>query len=98
MIRVVRDPYRIGKRDVGIGVSVGIALAPADGLDAETLIARADKALYLAKSRGRGCLVFCDEAAPREESALVPGKDQSGPSLSEAKGFSVAKGFSEAVG
>ncbi len=92
IIRVVRDPYRIGKHDIGIGVSVGIALAPVDGLDAETLIARADKALYLAKSRGRGCFVFCDEATPAEQSALLSGKDQSSSSLSEVKGFSEAVG------
>ena len=37
-----------------VGVSVGIALYPADALDAESLTRRADIALYRAKADGRG--------------------------------------------
>ncbi|MFI5014731.1 MAG: diguanylate cyclase domain-containing protein [Hyphomicrobiales bacterium] len=63
IIRAIRAPYRIAERDIGIGASIGIALAPKNGLDADHLIAVADEALYLAKSRGGDCFVFCDEAA-----------------------------------
>jgi diguanylate cyclase (GGDEF)-like protein len=38
-----------------IGISVGIALSPDHGTDAETLLALADAALYEAKSAGRSC-------------------------------------------
>jgi diguanylate cyclase (GGDEF)-like protein len=38
-----------------IGISVGIALSPDHGSDAETLLALADAALYEAKSAGKSC-------------------------------------------
>jgi len=40
---------------VTIGVSIGIAIAPDHGNDAETLLALADAALYEAKSSGKSC-------------------------------------------
>jgi diguanylate cyclase (GGDEF)-like protein/PAS domain S-box-containing protein len=46
---------------VSIGVSIGISVYPADGADAETLIRRADLALYQAKSCGRGTLRFAGD-------------------------------------
>jgi predicted signal transduction protein with EAL and GGDEF domain len=39
---------------VVVGASVGIALAPSDGVDADQLMKSADMALYRAKSDGRG--------------------------------------------
>jgi len=42
--------------DVVIGASVGAAIAPRDGLDAESLLKNADRALYKAKAEGRGRL------------------------------------------
>jgi diguanylate cyclase (GGDEF)-like protein len=48
------EPYVIDGSQVIIGASVGIALAPADGGNTETLIRNADLALYAAKADGRG--------------------------------------------
>jgi predicted signal transduction protein with EAL and GGDEF domain len=39
---------------IQIGVSIGIALFPRDGLDLEQLTSRADAALYQAKREARG--------------------------------------------
>jgi predicted signal transduction protein with EAL and GGDEF domain len=41
-----------------VGASVGIALAPSDGIDADQLMKSADMALYRAKSDGRGVLRY----------------------------------------
>jgi len=61
MIRVVGAPYEIEGRNIQIGVSIGVALAPRDGATLEQLTARADAALYRMKRSGRGGVVFSDE-------------------------------------
>jgi len=43
---------------INIGASVGVALAPADGSDTESLLRSADLALYRAKADGRGTYRF----------------------------------------
>jgi len=49
-LRAALDPaFHLGEYSVHIGASVGIALAPAHGDDAVTLLRRADAALYAAK-------------------------------------------------
>lgn len=58
LLRTLSAPYQIDGHDLRIGVSVGIALAPGDGTDLDTLSARADAALYQAKSSGRGTVAF----------------------------------------
>ena len=53
-IEALSQPYSIDGSRVTIGVSVGIAIAPDDGLTSEALIRNADLALYAAKDAGRG--------------------------------------------
>ena len=53
-IAALSQPYSIDGSRVSIGVSVGIAIAPDDGLTSEALIRNADLALYAAKDAGRG--------------------------------------------
>lgn len=45
--------------DVQIGASIGVAMAPEDGADADDLLKKADAALYAAKDAGRGTFKFC---------------------------------------
>jgi len=54
IIVALSQPYFIDGSSISIGCSIGIAIAPEDGTDAETLVRNADLALYAAKGDGRG--------------------------------------------
>ena len=69
IVRALGAPFVIGGRDVRIGVTVGIAVAPRDGVTLDRLAACADAALYQAKHKGRGSVVFAGE--PSGPSAAV---------------------------
>ncbi|BAU89584.1 diguanylate cyclase/phosphodiesterase [Methylorubrum populi] len=58
ILDVVSAPYALTHHSVIVGVSIGIALAPGDGLEAERLMQCADVALYRAKGDGRGVFRF----------------------------------------
>ncbi|ODA66487.1 Cyclic di-GMP phosphodiesterase Gmr [Methyloligella halotolerans] len=53
MLQALCDPYVIARKEVELGASIGIALAPRHGEEAEELMSAADLALYRAKSAGR---------------------------------------------
>ncbi|HVK80397.1 MAG TPA: EAL domain-containing protein [Verrucomicrobiae bacterium] len=54
-------PLPLGANEVSIGATLGVALAPIDGSDAELLMRRADVALYRAKDDGRGRFAFYEQ-------------------------------------
>jgi diguanylate cyclase (GGDEF)-like protein/PAS domain S-box-containing protein len=58
IINLVSQPYPIDGKQAIIGTSVGIAIAPYDGLEREDLVHSADMALYAAKHGGRGQFRF----------------------------------------
>jgi diguanylate cyclase (GGDEF)-like protein len=58
IISAVTAPMKLKDRPFVATVSVGVALAPADGTDAERLLKCADLALYKAKADGRNCIRF----------------------------------------
>lgn len=65
IIATLEEPMRLGGLTLQVGASVGIALAAADAAEgAEELLARADRAMYLAKLAGRGRFQLAEPPAP----------------------------------
>lgn len=62
LIESARDVYEIHDQCRKITASVGIAMLGKDGMNFTELFASADKALYMAKSRGRDQYAFYDSA------------------------------------
>jgi diguanylate cyclase (GGDEF)-like protein/PAS domain S-box-containing protein len=58
VIRALNKPFLIRDLRLEIGTSIGIALCPADGMETEVLLARADLALYRVKSAERNAYCF----------------------------------------
>jgi len=54
IVAVLGQPFAIGEQEARAGASVGVALCPSHGHDAEALLKAADLALYRAKQDGRG--------------------------------------------
>jgi diguanylate cyclase len=59
IVKEISAPYSVNGNELTIGASVGVALAPTDGVDLDELAARGDAALYQAKSTRRGTISFC---------------------------------------
>ncbi|TBV00776.1 bifunctional diguanylate cyclase/phosphodiesterase [Pseudomonas dryadis] len=55
---LLAEPLTIAGTSVSVSGSVGVAMYPADGRDMETLLHRADMAMYQAKRHGRGRFSF----------------------------------------
>lgn len=66
IIEVLAEPFSIDKRQIFIGVSVGVTLFPDDAEEMETLHRNADLAMYRAKSDGRNCFKFFDNTMNSE--------------------------------
>jgi diguanylate cyclase (GGDEF)-like protein/PAS domain S-box-containing protein len=62
MLQELERAFEIAATVVFVSASAGIAIAPADGADRETLMANVDLALYKAKAAGRGTYAFFNNA------------------------------------
>jgi diguanylate cyclase (GGDEF)-like protein len=58
LLAAFADELPIGAQLLRAGLSIGVAVFPDDGMDADTLMANADAALYRAKAEGRGTIRF----------------------------------------
>ena len=58
MLNEIRRPVTLAGREFGVGASLGVAMFPDDGEDAQTLLKHADIAMYAAKKRGRNNFQF----------------------------------------
>jgi diguanylate cyclase (GGDEF)-like protein len=71
LIAALARPLRVGATELELRCSVGIALHPGDGEDAEGLLRNADIAMYRAKQAGRGCCVFFEERMNLEAASRI---------------------------
>ena len=62
VVEAMAAPFDLQGHQVMIGASVGVAVAPSDGDDADELLKKADMALYRAKADGRGAFHFFERA------------------------------------
>lgn len=58
IIQEVSKPILLKEKEVSVGISIGISLAPHDDLTMEGLIRKADSAMYHSKDTGRGKYAF----------------------------------------
>jgi diguanylate cyclase (GGDEF)-like protein len=73
LVEILGHPPPLENQSIHVGASVGIAIAPDHGLDADELMKCADLALYQAKAKGRGAYQLFEpemEEAARSRHAL----------------------------
>lgn len=54
-------PWKLKNGEVYCDISIGVACFPHDGITAERLLNKADKAMYYSKNHGGGCVSFSKE-------------------------------------
>ncbi len=58
MLEALHRDFEVNGQTLSVGCSIGISMFPEHGSDGDTLIRNADRALYSAKSNGRGSVCF----------------------------------------
>jgi diguanylate cyclase len=71
ILAALRETFALGQVSVTVDASVGIVTSPAHGADVETLIQRADVAMYMAKGGARGAAVYDPAADPYDPDRLM---------------------------
>jgi diguanylate cyclase (GGDEF)-like protein len=74
LIQQLNGRCQVDGTSVELAASLGVALAPLHGLEFDTLLRRADRAMYVAKNAGCGVAMFDPERDEgwRREAAAVP--------------------------
>ncbi|MBI5923669.1 MAG: EAL domain-containing protein [Betaproteobacteria bacterium] len=62
LLELFATPVRIDDQELAVTASIGISLYPDDGIDADTLLKHADRAMHNAKTEGRNTYRFFDPA------------------------------------
>jgi len=60
LIAELQEPMRLAMHTLVVTPSVGVAMFPTDGVEADTLLRNADLAMYFAKRKGPGMFAFFD--------------------------------------
>ena len=58
MLEALHRDFEVNGQTLNVGCSIGVSMFPEHGSDGDTLIRNADRALYSAKSNGRGSVCF----------------------------------------
>jgi diguanylate cyclase (GGDEF)-like protein len=58
LVTALREPYELQDLSLDVSASIGISLSPQHGTDAETLMQRADVAMYIAKASHSGFEIY----------------------------------------
>lgn len=53
IIHDLNEPFQVGHSEIHVGASIGVAIFPDDGKEADTLLRNADLAMYEAKAKGK---------------------------------------------
>ncbi|MBV8466637.1 MAG: PAS domain S-box protein [Burkholderiales bacterium] len=61
IVESMAQPFVINGHEMFVTASVGVAMCPSDGVDAQTLLKNADVAMYRAKERGKNTYQFFDK-------------------------------------
>ncbi|MBX3650839.1 MAG: diguanylate cyclase [Burkholderiales bacterium] len=64
ILAALAQPFQVGPHALKASCSIGISLYPADGVDAPTLMANADAAMYRAKKAGRSGYRLAADTGP----------------------------------
>jgi diguanylate cyclase (GGDEF)-like protein len=62
VIKSITQPIAWEDKTVRVSASLGISVAPTDGSDPETLLKKADEAMYVAKKSGKNGYSFANES------------------------------------
>jgi diguanylate cyclase (GGDEF)-like protein len=61
VLDAIAEPFHLGEEEIVSSASIGIAMYPTDDVDLDTLVRRADMAMYRSKSQGRATYSFYSE-------------------------------------
>jgi len=70
LLQSLRSPFAVAEHRLDIAASMGIVAYPDHGVDATTLIRRADVAMYQAKEKSRGCVLYEEGMDPHSATRL----------------------------
>lgn len=62
LLETISEPIHINNKQIQISAAIGVATIPKDGKNISDIINHADSAMYKAKSHGKGCYHFYDDA------------------------------------
>ena len=89
LLQFLAEPYDLDGQQLRLGVSIGVAMIPADGANDVEILRAADHALYRAKAAGRGTFRLAGH-----DSELTPPAASSNGSLLDERASSAHRGTS----